>query len=286
MQQRNEKNQKEKNDMKLLSVDIKRIHSNKNENFNDSEIIALADSINKLGIISPITVRIYKKKDEKQLISSDIVKKMTEDHEYEVIIGEKRLRAMKILGKESIPCIISDANDVECIFMKLIDSQSKKNINMFEIASLIEKLTNDHKMKQDDIASRLSTSQSNIANKLRLLKFSDEEKEYLLSSEMSERHARSLLRIKDEALRRKILIKVCKEKLSVKDTEILVEEITESSSLAERGKKNIERLYKDAVETVNVYLSEKSNSSVEKYESDKEIKIIIRIYKEDMDCFT
>jgi ParB family chromosome partitioning protein len=272
--------------MKLLSVDIKRIHSNKNENFNDSEIIALADSINKLGIISPITVRIYKKKDEKQLISSDIVKKMTEDHEYEVIIGEKRLRAMKILGKESIPCIISDANDVECIFMKLIDSQSKKNINMFEIASLIEKLTNDHKMKQDDIASRLSTSQSNIANKLRLLKFSDEEKEYLLSSEMSERHARTLLRIKDEALRRKILIKVCKEKLSVKDTEILVEEITESSSLAERGRKNIERLYKDAVETVNVYFNEKSNSSVEKYESDKEIKIIIRICKEDMDCFT
>lgn len=286
MQQRNEKTQKEKNDMKLLSVDIKRIHSNKNENFNDSEIIALADSINKLGIINPITVRIYKKKDEKQLISSDIVKKMTEDHEYEVIIGEKRLRAMKILGKESIPCIISDANDVECIFMKLIDSQSKKNINMFEIASLIEKLTNDHKMKQDDIASRLSTSQSNIANKLRLLKFSDEEKEYLLSSEMSERHARTLLRIKDEALRRKILIKVCKEKLSIKDTEILVEEITESSSLTERGKKNIERLYKDAVETVNVYFNEKSNSSVEKYESDKEIKIIIRICKEDIDCFT
>ena len=286
MQQKSEKNQKDKNDMRLLSVDIKRIHSCQKENLSDSEIIALADSINKLGIINPITVRTYKNKDEKQLISSDIVKKMTEDHEYEVIIGEKRLRAMKILGKETIPCIISDANDVECIIMKIIDSQSKKNINMFEIASLIEKLTTEHKMKQDEIASRLSTSQSNVANKLRLLKFSDEEKELLLSSEASERHARTLLRIKDGTLRKKMLEKVCGEKLSLKETELLVEELTESPTLSESGKKRLEKLYKDAVETVNVYFSEKSRSSVEKFESDKEIKIIIRICKEDTNCFT
>lgn len=286
MQQKSEKNQKDKNDMRLLSVDIKRIHSCQKENLSDSEIIALADSINKLGMINPITVRTYKNKDEKQLISSDIVKKMTEDHEYEVIIGEKRLRAMKILGKETIPCIISDANDVECIIMKIIDSQSKKNINMFEIASLIEKLTTEHKMKQDEIASRLSTSQSNVANKLRLLKFSDEEKELLLSSEASERHARTLLRIKDGTLRKKMLEKVCSEKLSLKETELLVEELTESPTLSESGKKRLEKLYKDAIETVNVYFSEKSRSCVEKFESDKEIKIIIRICKEDTNCFT
>ena len=283
MQQRNEKTQKDKNDMKLLSVDIKRIHS-EHTCYNDSEIVTLADSINKIGIINPITVRIRKKKDEKPLISSDIAKKMTEDEEYEVIIGEKRLRAMKILGKDTIPCIISDASDSECILMQLVDSNSKKDLNMFELASLIERLTSEYRMKQDEIASRLSTSQSNIANKLRLLKFSDEEKDLLLSSEMSERHARALLRIKDESLRKNTLRKVCGEKLSLKDTEILVEELTESRSLAESGEKRLEKLYKDAMETVNVYFSDEGTSSVKKIESDKEIRITIRICKSK--CFT
>ncbi|MBR4071282.1 MAG: ParB/RepB/Spo0J family partition protein, partial [Clostridia bacterium] len=136
--------------------------------FTDEAIYRLADSIRIHGLIQPLSVR-------------------KTENGYELIAGERRLRALKILGKNEVPCVITNVDKEESAHLAIIENIQRENLNMFEQASAILNLMKVHCLTQEKIAEQLSCSQSYVANKLRLLKISDEEKQDIIEFGLTER---------------------------------------------------------------------------------------------------
>ncbi len=175
--------------------------------FDPDAISALADSIRQYGIIQPLTLR------------------QTGDAEsYELIAGERRLRAARLLGMETVPCVFLAADEGESAAMAIIENLQRENLNMFEQAAAISSLTRLHSLTQDEIAARLSVSQSFVANKLRLLRYLPDEREMILTASLTERHARALLRLSGDD-RLTALRQIITDRLNVAETESLVEEM-------------------------------------------------------------
>lgn len=193
----------------VFNIDIRKISANPNQprkDFCEESIIKLADSINQFGIMQPLTVREL-------------------GGEYELIAGERRLRAAKELGITTVPCIIVSASEQESAEMAIIENLLREDLNIFEEAEAIATLIDTYNLTQEQIAKRLSVSQSYVANKLRLLRLSSKEKSKITASKLTERHARALLRILSEEEREKALKVVIENELNVLKTEELVEKI-------------------------------------------------------------
>lgn len=148
-------------------------------NFDKDALSALAQSIEKYGIIQPVTVREYRGK-------------------YEIIAGERRVRAARMAGLHKVPCILLDAGDVKSAEMAMVENLVRCDLDFFEQAEAIEKLLSEGGMTQERLAERLSMSQSALANKLRLLRYDGEQRKIILKSGMSERAARTVLRLPPE----------------------------------------------------------------------------------------
>lgn len=176
--------------------------------FDPDAIAALADSIRQYGIIQPLTLR----------------QSGGEPAEYELIAGERRLRAARSLGMEAVPCVVLEADEGESAAMAIIENLQRENLNMFEQAAAISSLIRLHSLTQDEIAARLSVSQSFVANKLRLLRYLPDERELILTASLTERHARALLRLSGDD-RLTALRQIITAHLNVAETEALVEEI-------------------------------------------------------------
>lgn len=192
---------------KIYHIDICKIVPNPNQPrkiFADEAILKLADSIRQYGVIQPLTVR-------------------KNGDGYELVSGERRFRACKELGMESVPCVIIDVSEEKSAEMSIIENLLREDLNIFEQAHAIESLIDTYDMTQEQIAKKLSNSQSFIANKLRLLRLSSEEREKILKNNLTERHARALLRIYDAELRKKILDKIVENGLNVSKSEELIE---------------------------------------------------------------
>ncbi|MCR1899253.1 nucleoid occlusion protein [Irregularibacter muris] len=173
--------------------------------FNQSSIEELAASIENYGILQPLSVR-----------------KIGETH-YELVAGERRLRAAKLLELKEVPTIVIEIVDKDSAVLALIENLQREDLNYIEEAQSYHHLLNDHHMTQEEIAKKVGKTQSTIANKLRLLRLSDPVKKILVDKALSERHARSLLRLPDEELQLEILDKVTEKSLTVKKTEELIE---------------------------------------------------------------
>jgi ParB family chromosome partitioning protein len=165
----------------------------------------LANSIKEFGIMQPISVR-----------------RINEEY-YELIAGERRLRATKLAGLTEIPAIIIEVNDKDSAVIALIENLQRENLNYIEEAEGYYNLINDYDLTQEEVAKQVGKSQSTIANKLRILKLSKEVKKVLLDSNLSERHARALLKLPSEELQLSILNKIIEQSLNVKKTEELIE---------------------------------------------------------------
>lgn len=174
-------------------------------------IIRLAESIKKYGIIKPLSV---KKQEEGQGFGG-----------YELIDGEKRLRAAILAGVAKIPCILLPQDDKSHAITGILGHLRGKDLNMFEQAAAFRLLMQDFAMKQAEIAHKLGVSQSSIANKLRLLGLSHEEQRIILAYGLTERHARSVLRLKEPQTRAFALRRIQEEHLNVAATENLIEEL-------------------------------------------------------------
>ena len=182
--------------------------------YNSAALLSLADSIQRHGVINPLTVRSVKEG-------------------YEVVSGRRRLRAAQILRLSELPCIITDSKTVSDSEFALIEDIQKQSLNMFEQAKLISDFIVSHSLTQEEASKRLSCSQSAIANKLRLLKFTEKERQLIISASLSERHARALLRIADPVERLKVLERVVREDMTVALCEAIVEQtVGESANLA------------------------------------------------------
>ncbi|WP_297429616.1 nucleoid occlusion protein [Clostridium sp.] len=171
--------------------------------FDEEAIEELSQSIKQYGIIQPLTVR---KRGEV----------------FELVAGERRLRAAKLASLFTVPCNVIDITDSESAQIALLENLQREDLNYVEEAEAYYNLINDHNFTQDELAKRMGKKQSTIANKLRLLKLSSEVRELCLNNKLTERHARALLTIPSEALQLKVVQKVIKDVLNVKATEELI----------------------------------------------------------------
>ena len=170
------------------------------KHFPTDELTSLAKSISQDGIVQPLTVR-------------------RGATGYELISGERRLRAAKLAGLSSVPCIIINADEQRSAMLALIENIQRADLNFFEEAYAIQKLIGQYRLTQEEIAVRLGLAQSTVANKLRILKLTKEEQNKICENSLTERHARALLKIPDTEKRNEVLQKVCEEKWTVETTE-------------------------------------------------------------------
>jgi len=171
--------------------------------FNPEKIDELAQTIHTHGMIQPIVVR----------------KVVDADQEYEIIAGERRYRAVKQLGWTEIPALIRQMNDKETASVALIENLQREELTVIEEARAYQQLIEIHELTQEALAQRLGKSQSTIANKLRLLKLPDPIQQAIMNKSITERHARALIVLKDEAKQILLLNEVIEKQLNVKQTE-------------------------------------------------------------------
>lgn len=189
---------------RVLEIPTIQIRPNKTQprkSFDEDDLRLLSQSISTNGILQPLTVR--------KLSAT----------EYELVAGERRLRAAVLAGLTKVPCVLIKCTDKESAIFALLENIQRADLNMFEEARGISRLIRKFGLTQEDAAIRLGKKQSTIANKMRLLKLSMEEQDWILQAGLSERHARALLRIDDEEVRKEMLSKIVAENLSAKDTE-------------------------------------------------------------------
>lgn len=188
-------------------------HGRFRSQFDTESMNTLADSIRQHGIIEPLIVRY-------------------ENGLYYLIAGERRLRAAELVGLKSVPCISVAATQIESTVITIIENLHREDLNMFEEAAAIRSLIELGSMTQEMCAKRLSVSQSYIANKLRLLRLSEDEKEAIVRCQLTERHARALLRISSESERREILSIIIERQMNVAAAEEYIESILCAESRA------------------------------------------------------
>ncbi|MFC5589969.1 nucleoid occlusion protein [Sporosarcina soli] len=195
---------------KIVQVKLEQIRPNKYQPrtvFSEEKIEELARTIHTHGVIQPIVIR------------------SVDTDSYEIIAGERRYRAMKKLGWSEVPAIIRELDDKETASIALIENLQREELTAIEEAYAYEKLLELHGLTQEALAQRLGKGQSTVANKLRLLKLPETIKDAILRKEISERHARALIPIKDDELQQKLHQEIIEEQLNVKQLEARIEQL-------------------------------------------------------------
>ncbi len=216
-----------KKEDRIKYVDIDKIHPNRYQPrtvFNQEDLEELAQSIHEHGIIQPITVR-------------------KSDDGYELIVGERRLRASKMVGLEQVPVIIKDFDEEASAAIALVENLQRKDLDFIEEAIGFSKLKEQFGMTQQELAQKVGKSQSTIANKLRLLKLPKDIQTSVIENKLTERHARALLKLENEEEQRFVLKNIIDRDLNVRDTENLVEAIINGEK--DEKKKSVIRVFKD-----------------------------------------
>ncbi|MCQ2478633.1 MAG: ParB/RepB/Spo0J family partition protein [Clostridia bacterium] len=175
-------------------------------NFDEFELNSLAESIAENGVIQPLTVR------------------KRGGGTYELIAGERRLRASKIAGLRRIPCILHNTDNISASIYCLTENLQRSDLNFFETAKAIENLLQSTKLSQNEIAVRLGINKSTLCNKLRILRLDDTQKRRILSSNLTERHARILLQVPPD-MRDRLLDTIIDGGLNVRQTQAAAERL-------------------------------------------------------------
>lgn len=207
--------------LQIKTDDIRPNRAQPRAEFEQNSIIRLADSIRRYGILQPLTVRVSDPEDI---------------YGYELIAGERRLRAAKMLGYLTVPCIVMEVGEQISAELAMIENLLREDLNMFEQAYGFRKLIENHRLTQEEVARKMSLSQSAVANKLRLLKLSYEEQRTILELGLTERHARAMLRIEDPQKRMEVIRYVAEQKLNVQDTEHYIEYLLEAEAAQKQAK--------------------------------------------------
>lgn len=261
---------------RIFMINIEDICPNKFQpriRFDSNSIIRLADSIRKYGVLQPLSIR---RSEEGALFK------------YELIAGERRLRAARLAGLYSVPCVIVEADDMLSSELAIIENLLREDLDMFEQAISFEKLIKNHNMTQEEIARKISMSQSAVANKLRLLKLSEEERSIILDNSLTERHARAMLRLPSKEKRLFCLRTAVSEQLNVKETEELVEKLLdkkavhkkeEASALTKPFVAPADSFIKYSKKKISSYLSEGRSASMSVSEEGNDYIITVRIAK-------
>ena len=202
------------NTSRVIEVDIDKILPNRFQpriQFDEEEILELSDSIKEHGVIQPLVVR-------------------TIGDKYEIIAGERRYKASVLAGKEVVPVIVKNLNDKDSAEIALIENIQRKNLTPIEEALSYKKILDMGYITQENLAYKLGKSQSAVANKIRLLNLSDDVQEALLENKISERHARSLLKLESSRQQNEMLNRIINERLTVRRADEEIEKMKNNSS--------------------------------------------------------
>lgn len=202
---------KEPSDTILKITEVEPNRNQPRKNFDEDLLQELADSIKQYGIIQPLIVQ-------------------KRDDYYEIIAGERRWRAAKIAGLKEVPVIIKDYTDREIVEIALIENIQRADLNPIEEAQAYQRLIKEYNLKQDEVAEKVSKSRATITNSMRLLKLDDRVKQMLIDEMITSGHARALLGIEDKELQYTIAMRVFDEKMSVRDIEKIIKDMSKPTS--------------------------------------------------------
>ncbi len=249
----------------ILDIELNAIEVNPFQprtNFNEESLRELAGSIRELGVIQPITVR-----------------KM-EGNKFQLVSGERRYRASKLIDLKSIPAYIRIANDQEMLEMALVENIQRKDLDPIEIALSYRQLIDEIKLTQEQLSIRVGKNRSTVTNFLRLLKLDPIVQTGIRDGFLTMGHGRSLINIYEQDVQLEIYQKILKDKLSVRQTEQLVKNVKEGKSLVPKPVeiKDIPKFIKEGVKEMSTYLGHKIEVKVSGNEKGK---IIIPFHSEE-----
>lgn len=204
---------------KVVELDVNDILPNRFQpriKFNEDSINELCDSIREHGVIQPIVVR-----------------KMGD--KFEIIAGERRFKASLLAGKMTIPAVVTELNDKDSAEVALIENVQRRDLTPIEEAISYKKILDMGYLTQEDLAIKLGKTQSTVANKLRLLNLTEDVQEALLEEKISERHARSLLKLTNPAQQREMLENIITNRLTVRKTDDAIAKVLKGDSVQEEN---------------------------------------------------
>lgn len=204
------------NSDKIRSIPVIQIEPSRSQPricFSKEALAGLSRSIRENGILQPISVR--------RVFAS----------KFELVAGERRLRAAIMAGFKTVPCVILDCDETQAAVFALLENLQRANLNMFEEAEAMRNLIEIWGLTQESAAKKMGKKQSTIANKLRLLKLDDEERALIKKANLSERHARAILKLGSKEQRKLMIKKIAEKNLNVLDTEALIESILKGDVL-------------------------------------------------------
>ena len=234
--------------------------------FDEDQLREMADSIRHNGIIQPLLVR---------KISNGA---------YEIVAGERRLRAASLAGCIKVPCLVVNADAQQATVLAILENLQRQDLSCFEQAEGFYRLIYEWNISQEEAARRLGKSQSTINNKMRLLQLSDWQRQQIETHGLSERHARALLRISNEQKRNEVLDIIITKHLNVAQTDQLIQKILEPPAIPPKRKKGIIRDIRLFINTITHAVDTMQKSGVaakaEKKETEKYIEYYVRIPKQ------
>lgn len=261
-------------DRVLRRIRISEIVRNPNQprRYFDPEAIAtLAESIRQYGVLNPLTVR------------------RTANGGYELVAGERRLRAARVAGLTDVPCLLINADGEDSSVIALVENLQRRDLDFFEEANGFKRLIEQFGLTQEEAARKVGKTQSAVANKLRLLRLSQQNMELIRCNNLTERHARALLRLNDEADRINVTNYIIEHELNVSRTEEYIDEFLKAKEnpqpvVEPESGKHVVRLFKDVrffLNTLNravgVMVDAGIGASVKQQESDDGLTLTICI---------
>ncbi|MBC8016356.1 MAG: nucleoid occlusion protein [Sporomusaceae bacterium] len=239
--------------------------------FNHDSLQELAASIQEYGVIQPLIVRVI-------------------GNGFELVAGERRLRASRLAGLSQVPVIVKDFTDKEMAELAMIENLQREDLHFLEEADGFQYLITNFGFTQEELAKRMGKNQSTVANKLRLLKLAPEVRAVVAAEKLTERHARSLLKIDKPILQMEVLELIREKGLNVRETEELIEEFLEdiAKQIEEKSKpkRSVVKVIRDVrifINTINTVVGEMKktglNIKVKQEQDDEYIHINLRIPK-------
>ena len=237
------------------------------KNFPDGELQELSESIAQYGVLNPLTVRLR-------------------DNKYELVAGERRLRAARLAGLYDVPCILLDVSLEDASLIALVENLQRRDLDFLEEANGLSQLIKLFGMSQEEAARRIGKSQSAVANKLRLLKLPEDVLRSLCDNGLTERHGRALLRLPGAEAQRLALAYIIDRDLNVAATDSYIDSLLQSSDDEEKSEPKRTFIMKDVRVFVNTILHGLDlmkqggiEAGMHREETDEELILTIKIPK-------
>lgn len=231
--------------------------------FTQTELVELADSIRSLGVLQPLTVR-------------------RRDGQWELVAGERRLRAAKLAGLEQVPCLSIQVDSQSSSLLALVENLQRRDLDFWEEALALRRLIDTFHLSQEDVARRVGKSQSAVANKLRLLKLPPQVLSLLREHGATERHARALLRLEDASQQMEVANQIAEHGLTVAQTEACIDGILSSQAPSPKRRstfivKDVRLFLNTITRSLDLMRSAGVNAQCKRQDTENEILLTIYI---------